>query len=148
MTARTTTSGTGTTATVNAIWQDEGGAKTLALGTFALYAFLVTAITARYTKLLPPGAWLSIHRLALLIFLLSWLHGILSGTDSEPLRAMYVGAGLTVLLAATYRYWAFRKGRPTFETPALRHVRNQNALCSPERAGRCLPTETCSVFFV
>jgi predicted ferric reductase len=88
----------------------------VALGTFALYAFLVTAVTARYTKLLPPGAWLSIHRLALLIFLLAWLHGILSGTDSEPLRAMYVGAGLTVLLAATYRYWAFRKGRPTFET--------------------------------
>ena len=30
----------------------------VALGTLALYAFLITAITARYTKLLPPGAWL------------------------------------------------------------------------------------------
>jgi succinate dehydrogenase hydrophobic anchor subunit len=37
----------------------------VALGTLALYAFLVTAITARYTKLLPAGAWLSLHRLAL-----------------------------------------------------------------------------------
>ena len=30
----------------------------VALGTMALYAFLVTAMTARYTKLLPPGVWL------------------------------------------------------------------------------------------
>ena len=69
----------------------------VALGTLALYAFLVTAITARYTKLLPAGAWLSIHRLALAVFLLSWLHGILSGTDSDALRPMYVGAGLAVV---------------------------------------------------
>src|SRR5207344_1323920 len=39
----------------------------VAIGTFALYAFLVTAITARWTKLLPRGAWLALHRLALLI---------------------------------------------------------------------------------
>lgn len=53
----------------------------VALGTLALYAFLVTAMTARYTKLLPPGAWLSLHRLALVIFVLAWLHGMLAGTD-------------------------------------------------------------------
>jgi sulfoxide reductase heme-binding subunit YedZ len=88
----------------------------VALGTLALYAFLITAVTARYTKLLPAGAWLSIHRLALVIFLLSWLHGILSGTDSDALRPMYIGAGLAVVAAGTYRYWASRKGRPTFET--------------------------------
>lgn len=40
--ARTTTSGTGTTATVNALWTDEGGAKTQVLGTFALNAVDVT----------------------------------------------------------------------------------------------------------
>ena len=58
----------------------------VALGTLALYAFLITAITARYTRLLPPGAWLSIHRLSLIVFGLAWLHGILAGTDSEALR--------------------------------------------------------------
>ena len=88
----------------------------VALGTLALYAFLVTAITARYTKLLPAGAWLSIHRLALAVFALAWLHGILSGTDSDALRPMYVGAGLAVVAAGAYRYWASRKGRPTFES--------------------------------
>ena len=91
-------------------------ASPVALGTLALYAFLLTAITARYTKLLPTGIWLSIHRLALVVFVLAWLHGILSGTDSDAMRLMYVGAGLTVVAAGAYRYWAARKGRPTFET--------------------------------
>ena len=88
----------------------------VALGTMALYAFLLTAITARYTKLLPPGAWLLIHRLALAVFGLAWLHGMLSGTDSAALRGFYIVTGLAVVAAAGYRYWAARKGRPTFET--------------------------------
>ena len=58
----------------------------VALGTLALYAFFVTAITARYTKLLPAGAWLALHRLAALIYVFSWMHGILSGTEFDPAR--------------------------------------------------------------
>lgn len=88
----------------------------VALGTLALYAFLVTALTARYTKLLPPGAWLSLHRLALLIFVLSWLHGMLAGTDSEPLQWLYLLAGAVVVAAGAYRYWASRRAQPTFST--------------------------------
>ncbi len=88
----------------------------VALGTLALYAFLLTAITARYTKLLPPGMWLSVHRLSLIVFALAWLHGILAGTDSNALLPLYVGTGLAVVLAGGYRYWASRKGRPTFQT--------------------------------
>src|SRR4249920_536979 len=68
----------------------------VALGTMALYAFLLTAVTARYTKLLPAGTWLTIHRAALVVFLLAWLHGVLSGTDSDALRSMYIAAGLVV----------------------------------------------------
>lgn len=88
----------------------------VALGTFALYAFLVTAITARYTKLLPAGAWLSLHRLALAIFAFSWLHGILAGTDSTALEALYVGMVVAVTAAGAYRYWAAKRARPTFST--------------------------------
>jgi methionine sulfoxide reductase heme-binding subunit len=88
----------------------------VALGTMALYAFLVTAMTARYTKLLPPGAWLSLHRLALLIFVLSWLHGMLAGTDSMPLQLVYLLTGAVVIAAGAYRYWASRRAQPTFST--------------------------------
>lgn len=88
----------------------------VALGTLALYAFLVTAVTARYTKLLPAGAWLSLHRLALVIVVLSWMHGILAGTDSTALRPMYVVSAVLVTMAGAYRYWAARRARPTFST--------------------------------
>jgi len=88
----------------------------VALGTLATYAFLVTALSARYTRILPSGAWLSIHRIALLVWVLAWLHGILAGTDAEALRAMYVSSGLAIVAAGAYRYWASRQGRPTFTT--------------------------------
>jgi predicted ferric reductase len=88
----------------------------VALGTLGLYAFLVTAMTARYTKLLPPGVWLSLHRLALVVFVLSWLHGMLAGTDSEPLQLVYLVSGAVVIAAGAYRYWASRRAQPTFST--------------------------------
>jgi methionine sulfoxide reductase heme-binding subunit len=88
----------------------------VALGTMALYAFLITAVTARWTKLLPPGVWLSIHRLALVVFVLSWLHAELAGSDSSTLAWLYIGTALAVLLSGFYRYWASRQRRPTFTT--------------------------------
>jgi sulfoxide reductase heme-binding subunit YedZ len=88
----------------------------VALGTLALYAFLVTAVSARWTKLLPNGAWLSLHRLALVIFAFSWLHGILAGTDSAALESIYIGMAAAVTGAGAYRYWAAKRARPTFAT--------------------------------
>lgn len=88
----------------------------VALGTMALYAFIITAITARYTSLLPVGMWLSLHRLAVAVWILSWLHGILAGTDSDAIRRIYVAAGLVIVAAVAYRYWASRQGRPSFTT--------------------------------
>lgn len=88
----------------------------VAIGTMALYAFLVTAITARYTKLLPTGIWLKIHRLSLVVWVLAWLHSVLAGTDSGELGALYVVTGLAVVLSGAYRYWASRQRRPTFTT--------------------------------
>jgi hypothetical protein len=88
----------------------------VALGTLALYALLVSGITARYTKLLPPGLWLRLHRFGLVIFALTWVHGMLAGTDSESLQPMYVATGLLIVGAAAYRYWVAKKKRPTFAT--------------------------------
>jgi DMSO/TMAO reductase YedYZ heme-binding membrane subunit len=86
----------------------------VALGTLALYALLVTGITARYTSLLPRGVWLKLHRLSLVAFIFGWLHGLLAGTDSAALRPLYLATGLLVLAATAYRYWVTKKGRPTF----------------------------------
>ena len=88
----------------------------VALGTLALYAFLVTAVTARWTKLLPAGMWLQLHRLAAVIFIFSWLHGILAGTDSLALQGLYIVLAAAVVAAGAYRYWAAKRARPTFST--------------------------------
>ena len=88
----------------------------VAIGTIAMYAFLITAISARWTTLLPRGVWLSIHRLALLVWVMAWMHGVLAGTDTDAIRLMYIGSGLLVIGAGAYRYWASRKKRPTFST--------------------------------
>jgi predicted ferric reductase len=89
----------------------------VALGTMGLYALLVTALTARYTKLLPPGVWLRLHRLSIVVFGLGWAHGVLAGTDSGALRLPYITAGVLVALAGGYRYWVVRRAR-TVPTPS------------------------------
>lgn len=83
----------------------------IALGTLALYALLATGLTARYTRLLPAGLWLSLHRLALVVFGLSWMHGLLAGTDAGALQPVYLATGSLVVAAAAYRYWAVRRAR-------------------------------------
>jgi DMSO/TMAO reductase YedYZ heme-binding membrane subunit len=63
---------------------------------------------------LPPGLWLSIHRLSLVVFVLAWMHGLLAGTDSIAMLAFYLLTGGVVLGAGAYRYWVSRAARPTF----------------------------------
>ena len=88
----------------------------VALGTLALYALLITGLTARVTRLLPAGWWLKLHRLSLGVLALAWAHGILAGTDTFDAALVYGGSFAGVGLAAVYRYWIVRAGRPTFAT--------------------------------
>lgn len=88
----------------------------VAIGVIALYALLITGLTARYTTLLPRGVWLLLHRFSLGVIVMAWVHGVLSGTDSLPLAGFYGGSFVLVVLAAAYRYWVGRAGRPTFST--------------------------------
>ena len=106
----------------------------VALGSLALYSLLISGLTARYTQWLPPGVWLKLHRLSIVVWGLSWAHGILSGADTEALAVMYVGTGLVILGAAAYRYWVGKQHRPTFATslPDARAV--QPARVSPAPA--------------
>jgi len=80
----------------------------VALGVVAVYALGVTVVTARYTSLLPAGAWLRLHRLSALVLALAWGHGVLAGTDSDALRPLYWGIAIVVFCAAAYRYWVIR----------------------------------------
>ncbi len=88
----------------------------VAIGVIALYALLITGLTARYTQLLPSGVWLVIHRLSLGVIVMAWVHGLLAGADSLPLAGIYAGSFVLVVMAAAYRHWVGRAGRPTFST--------------------------------
>lgn len=84
-------------------------AAPVALGTLALYALLITGVSARWTRLLPPGAWLIIHRAGIGVFVLAWMHGLLAGTDSPALLTLYVSLGLVVGASTAHRFWAVRR---------------------------------------
>ncbi len=88
----------------------------VALGTLGLYATLVSGVSARWTRLLPSGAWLKLHRFALIAWILAWTHGLLSGTDGTALVPLYAGTGVLVVFAGAYRYWVSRRARPTFSS--------------------------------
>lgn len=88
----------------------------VALGTLGLYAALASGLSARWTRLLPAGLWLRLHRFALVAWIMGWLHGLTAGTDALPLLPLYLATGALVVGVGAYRYWVSRKARPTFAT--------------------------------
>lgn len=77
----------------------------VAVGSIALYAIILTSLTARYPAILPNNHWLTVHRVAFLTFVASWTHGALTGTDTPSLRLLYIATGGLVLVFALLRYW-------------------------------------------
>lgn len=76
----------------------------VAFGTIAIYGGLLVGGTAALAGRLFGRAWRPIHRLAFAVFGLTWLHGLLAGSDALRLRWMYVATGaLVVVLGATSR---------------------------------------------
>jgi hypothetical protein len=80
----------------------------IAVGSVAVYALLFTALTAKWTRLLPPGWWLRVHRFAALTFLLAWMHAVLAGTDTGALSPIYLATGLPIMGGVAHRWWTVR----------------------------------------
>jgi DMSO/TMAO reductase YedYZ heme-binding membrane subunit len=89
----------------------------IAVGSVALYALVFTAVTAKWTRLLPAGWWLKAHRFAAVTFLLAWVHAVLAGTDGTALLPLYMATGLPVLAGVAHRWWTARS-RPQRLAPA------------------------------
>jgi predicted ferric reductase len=109
----------------------------IAIGTVAVYAMLFTAVTAKWTRLLPSGWWLRVHRFAAVTFLLTWMHSVLAGTDSGALTPLYLATGLPILLGVAHRWWTARS-RPSREdapvTPNLTLARPQPGTIAVEES--------------
>jgi predicted ferric reductase len=78
------------------------------LGSVAMYALIFTAVTAKWTRLLPSGWWLKVHRLSAVVFLMTWVHAVLAGSDGGALLPLYLATGLPILAGVAHRWWTAR----------------------------------------
>jgi DMSO/TMAO reductase YedYZ heme-binding membrane subunit len=70
-------------------------------GMVAAELMVLVIVTAALAGRWGVGArWAVVHKLAYPAFVLTWVHGVLAGTDTQVLRGLYVAEGLAVLLAA------------------------------------------------
>jgi len=93
-------------------------APAIAVGTVAMYALLFTAVSAKWTRLLPAGWWLKAHRFAAVAFLMTWAHSVLAGTDGGALMPLYTVTGLLILAGVAHRWWTAKVRPQRAERPA------------------------------
>ena len=65
----------------------------VALGTVSLYLGLLVGSTAGLAGRLVGRAWLPVHKVAWVVFVLAWGHGMLAGSDAAALWWLYVATG-------------------------------------------------------
>jgi DMSO/TMAO reductase YedYZ heme-binding membrane subunit len=78
------------------------------LGVVALWAGLVTGVTASLAGRWAGRLWWPIHKVAVVLLALVWAHGFWTGIDTPSARWYYLATGSTVVLAAVSRYVARR----------------------------------------
>jgi hypothetical protein len=77
----------------------------VALGTVSLYVGLIVGLSAALAGWI-GRAWLPIHRGAIAVFALTWLHGVFAGSDEKSLRGIYAVSALLILLLVVSRLFA------------------------------------------
>jgi predicted ferric reductase len=93
------------------------------LGVIALWAGLVTGVTARLAGSIAARVWWPVHKVAAASLVLVWGHSVLAGTDVVGLRGFYLATGFAVVGLAVTRYAA--------RTPADRVAELSRTLDAP-----------------
>ena len=78
------------------------------LGVVAVWAGLVTGLTASLAGRWAGRMWWPIHKAAIVVLGLVWAHGFWTGIDTPSATWFYLATGATVLLVALSRYLARR----------------------------------------
>ncbi len=76
------------------------------LGVIALWAGLVTGLTAKLAGSVAGRIWWPIHKVAAVSLVLVWGHSVLAGSDILALRGFYLATGLALVGLAVSRYGA------------------------------------------
>ncbi len=88
------------------------------LGVLALWAGLVTGLTASLAGRFAVRLWWPIHKVAIGILGLVWAHSMLAGTDAPVLRWWYLATGAAIVGLAVTRYGARTPGDRVAELTA------------------------------
>jgi predicted ferric reductase len=85
----------------------------MALGIVSLYGLALVTGSFYVTKVIGQKTWRSVHYSTFGLCVLSTVHGIWTGTDSDSYGAqvMYLGAGVSVLFFTFYRVLALKSAR-------------------------------------
>jgi hypothetical protein len=76
------------------------------LGVIGLYSGLISGITASLAGRVVARLWWPLHKISALALVLVWLHGVLAGSDSTALLAVYLVSGIALLALGVSRYAA------------------------------------------
>jgi predicted ferric reductase len=76
------------------------------LGLIGAWVGLLAGLSAALAGRLPRRLWWPLHKVAAVSFVLIWTHGVLAGSDTVALLAVYLVTGSAVLGVATSRYLA------------------------------------------
>lgn len=106
----------------------------ISLGVLALWAGVVTALTARFAGRFAARYWWPIHKVAVGVLVLVWAHSVFAGSDLATLTPFYVGTGLFVVVLALTRY-AARTPADLADSLAGR-LKSRRARTVPSRTGR------------
>jgi hypothetical protein len=78
----------------------------VSLGVLALWAGIITGVTARFAGRFAAKHWWPIHKVAAGLLLLVWAHSVFAGSDVAALTTFYLATGLFVVALAVTRYAA------------------------------------------
>jgi hypothetical protein len=76
------------------------------MGVIGLYAGLLAGLTAALAGRVTARIWWPIHKVSALSLVLVWVHGVLAGSDTRLILALYLTTGPAIALLALSRYAA------------------------------------------
>jgi DMSO/TMAO reductase YedYZ heme-binding membrane subunit len=108
------------------------------IGVVAMWAGLLTALTAALAGRWAGRLWWPIHKAAVVVLGLVWAHGFWTGIDTPSATWFYLATGATVLAVALSRYLARRPSDLVDGTPGAGPARTTLSMLmsgnGPERA--------------
>ncbi len=78
----------------------------VSLGVLALWAGIITGVSARFAGHFMGRHWWPIHKVAAGLLVLVWAHSVFAGSDVTALTVFYIATGLFVVALAVTRYSA------------------------------------------